>query len=143
MTRQMLGSITYQSLGISARRILDALLHEHMCHGGAENGNLGATYEQLERWGVTAADIRKGLAELEATAFVVRTAQGYFSLGGSVPSRYRLTWIPTGKGASFKPATNDWADVIDDLARTGIGNVTAARKWLRTEVAEHARGNRA
>lgn len=59
MTRTMLASITFRALGISARRILDALLCEHMGHGGAENGNLEADrdFENMfaatimRRWG--------------------------------------------------------------------------------------------
>lgn len=140
MTRTMLASITFRALGISARRILDALLCQHMGHGGAENGNLGATYEQLEAWGVTAADVRKGYAELYATGFVRQTVQGFFSIGGKVQSRYALTWLPCGFGKSAPPPTHDWLKVIERLGRQGVGNVPAARKWLRAEVADHARG---
>lgn len=140
MTRTMLGTITFRALGISARRILDAALYEHMSHGGADNGNLGRTYEQLELWGVTPADVRKGLAELYATGFLRQTSQGYFSIGGKVPSRYALTWLPTGTWPGGGPATHDWIAVIDRLGREGIFTVAAAKRWLRSEVAEHSRG---
>lgn len=136
----MLGSITFRALGISARRILDALLYEHMSHGGAENGSLGATYEQLERWGVTAADVRKGYAELYACGFVRQTAQGYFAIGGRMPSRYALTWLPSGLGPRASPATHEWLTVIERLGKEGIGSVAAAKEWLRSEVSQHSRG---
>ncbi len=135
----MLGSITFRALGISARRILDRLLYEHMSHGGAENGNLGATYAQIEIWGVTAADVRKGLAELYVTGFVRQTAQGCFTIGGKVLSRYALTWLPTGRGKAAVPPTHDWLTVIEALHDQKIGSIAAARAWLRAEVADHAR----
>ncbi|WP_293682793.1 hypothetical protein [uncultured Phenylobacterium sp.] len=142
MTRTMLGAITFRALGISARRILDALLYEHMSNGGAENGNLGGTYEQLELWGVTAADVRKGYAELYATGFVRQTVQGYFAIGGQVQSRYALTWLPTGFGRAAIPPKHEWLDVIGRLQKQGVGNVRAAKQWLRAEVADHGRGKR-
>ena len=142
MTRTMVGSITFRALGIHARRILDALLYEHMSNGGAENGNLGATYEQLERWGVTAADVRKGYAELYTTGFVRQTVQGLAAEGGGTPSRYALTWLPTGSGQQAKAPTHEWLAVAQNLGRTGVGSVSAARKWLREEVSQHARGSR-
>jgi len=138
----MIGSITYQALGIHARRILDCLLHEHMSNGGAENGNLGSTYRQLGRWGLTAADVRKGYAELYATGFVRQTVQGLAAEGGGTPSRYALTWLPTGAGRGMGPPTHEWLAVIEQLQRQGAGNVRAARRWLREEVGEHRRQNR-
>ena len=136
----MLGTITYRALGISARRILDAALYDHMSNGGAENGNLAITYHQLDKWGVTQADIRKGLAELYATGFLRQTTQGKFTLAGKIPSRYALTWLPTGVSPGGEPPTHDWAKVIERLSKQGVGSVAAAKLWLRGEVAEHVRG---
>jgi hypothetical protein len=48
MTSTMISSLTFRALGIHARRILDFLQVEHAAHGCKENGNLGATYRQLE-----------------------------------------------------------------------------------------------
>lgn len=144
MTSTMLGSITFRALGINARRILDLLMHEHMAHGGQENGNLAATYRQLEAWGVTAADARKGLAELYATGFVRLTVQGLRQAGGGEPSRYALTWLPTGAAsAQPQPPTHDWLAVIRHLNKAGVGNVAAARRWLKSEVKQFARRKRA
>lgn len=72
-----------------------ARFFEHASHAGRENGNFAATYQQLKTWGVTAADVRKGLAELYATSFVQQTRQGLRQAGGGEPSRYALTWLPT------------------------------------------------
>ncbi|WP_372783483.1 hypothetical protein [Phenylobacterium sp.] len=140
MTRTHLGAITFKALGINARRILDFLMYEHLQHAGRENGNLAASYRQLEAWGVTAADVRKGLAELTATGFVRVTSRGMRQAGGGEPSRYALTWLPTRSGSSDEaPPTQDWDDIIKGLEKLGVGNVIAARKWLKAEVAAHVR----
>jgi hypothetical protein len=143
MTNTMLGTITFRALGIHARRILDFLLYEHASHAARENGNLSATYEQLEAWGLTAADIRKGFEELYVTGFVVLTKQGLRQAGGGEPSRFALTWLPTqATKIAEQPPSHVWRDVIARLGRAGVGNVAEARRWLKGEVAQHARGHR-
>jgi len=143
-TNVMLGSITFRALGIHARRILDFLLYEHASHAGRQNGNLGATYKQLGTWGVTAADVRKGLAELYVTGFVRLTHQGVRQAGGGDQSRYALTWLPTLAGsAGAQQPTHDWVDVLKSLGGRGVGSVAAARVWLREEVAGTKRGSTA
>jgi hypothetical protein len=144
MTNTMLGSITFRALGIHARRILDLLMYEHASHAGRENGNLAAPYQQLERWGVTAADVRKGFAELFATGFVRLTKQGMRQAGGGEPSKYALTWLPTRAGATGEePPSHDWRGVLDSLQAAGVGNISQARRWLRAEVAGSQRGQNA
>jgi hypothetical protein len=136
MTNAMLGSITFRALGIHARRILDFLVYEHASHAGRENGNLAATYRQLERWGVTAADVRKGFAELTATGFVEVKHQGLRQAGGGEPSRYALTWLPNLAGTSrHEVPSHAWLDVLDKLRLERIGSVGEARRWLKAEVA--------
>jgi hypothetical protein len=135
VTRTMLASITYRALGIHALRILDFLMAEHAGHGGRENGNLAAPYRQLEAWGVTSSDVRKGFEELFATGFVRVTRQGLRQAGGGEPSRYALTWLPTlAAGPNEGAPTHDWQAVIRRLQTKGIGSVAAARRWLRDEV---------
>lgn len=140
MTTAMTGSVTYRALGISARRILDFLLFEHASHGGRENGNLGATYRQLERWGVTAADIRKGFEELRATGFVELTRQGARQAGGGEPSRYALTWLPTYHGSPLTaPPSHAWLRVLDRLYREERATIAAVKAWLKEQTGDHRR----
>lgn len=143
----MLGSITYQALGISARRVLDFLNHEHLAHGGRENGNLAAPYLQLETWGVTPADIRQGFAELEAAGFVKTTYAAPRQANKGEPSRYALTWMPTcgttpddRKPGTEMPPTHAWLAVISRLQAERRGNFRAARQWLKSETAQYRRG---
>ena len=139
-TNTMLGSITFRALGIHARRIMDLLNYEHASHAGRENGNLAATYRQLGTWGLTAADVRKGFAELIATGFVVVVKQGMRQDGGGEPSRYALTWLPRfATTRAEEPPTHEWLKVIERLQKRGIGNVRQARLWLKAEVASVSR----
>lgn len=135
ITREMVHSPTWAALSISARRIIDGLMIEHMSHGGRENGNLAVTYLQLEALGVTKADIRKGLVELQACGFIRMTHQGLRVAGGGEPSRFALTWLPTHTGSPIAAlATNDWLEVRVRLTRKGLVTVRGVRRWLRDEV---------
>jgi hypothetical protein len=143
MTRNMFASISYRALGIHARRILDFLLNEHTLHGGRDNGNLVAPYKQLGAWGVTAADVRKGLAELYATGFVEQTYCGERRGGISEASRYALTWLPTRAGTDLgMPPSHKWVKVLKAFENQQVGSVAAARRWLATEVAPVTEGTR-
>lgn len=145
MTQTMMGSTTFRALGINARRVLDFLMYEHAAHGGQENGNLVAPYDQLEKWGVTKRDIATAIRELIVTGFIVKTFQGMRTEGGS-PSRFELTWLSTegwgskGKMSKGRPASHLWCKVIERLHRDRIGNVRAVRRWLR-EQTKHAHGD--
>ncbi len=135
VTREMVLSPTWGALSISARRVVDALMTEHMNHAGRENGNLAVTYLQLEALGVTKADIRKALVELQACGFIRMTHQGLRVAGGGEPSRFALTWLPTLTGSPIAAlATNDWLDVRIRLTRKGLVTVRSVRRWLRDEV---------
>lgn len=143
MTNTMLGSITFRALGISARRILDFLLFEHAEHGGKANGHLAAPYRQLVAWGLTRADIRKGLEELIVTGFVLQTVEGRFSKGGTEAARYELTWLPTNAGGpDDAPPSHAWLKVIGGLRAENVGSVAAAKRWLRAMVNEERRGQK-
>ncbi len=142
MTRTMLGSLTYRSLSISARRILDRLLYEHSSHGGRENGNLACPYRQLNQWGVTLADARRGFEELIAAGYVERTFAGPRQAGGGEPSRYALTWLPTLVGTPQEHApTHRWLAVNERLSRDGHGSLRTARRWLKEQVSGTGRGS--
>lgn len=138
--RSMRATLTFRALGIHARRVLDFLEEEHMAHGGRENGELGASYGQLAAWGVSRDDIRKGIEELIAGGFVRRTSHGLRQAGGGDPSRFALTWLPTGRGLQAQPATNDWELIARQLGVQRVTTVQAARAWLTRQVRPSSRG---
>ena len=135
MTCEMLATPLLAALSITARRILDALIVENLAHAGFENGNLAATYLQLEQRGVTAADIRKGLDELIACGFIVCTFQGPRVACGGDPSRYALTWLPTHKAQpNAREPQDNWRAVMIKLNQARITDTRAVKRWLRKQV---------
>lgn len=103
LTLDLMGSEAWRSLTISARRLLDFLMIEHMQHGGKENGGLLAPRRQLEAFGISSHLVSEAITEVETLGFVdVRRGEG------RRPSTYALTWLPTGDGAE---PSNRWRSV--------------------------------
>lgn len=100
LTADMVASDAWRSLSINARRFIDCLMLDNMAHAGTENGNLQATYEQLEVYGLSKNHITKAIQEAEDKG-LVDSQRG----GMRVTTRYRLTWLPDRDGC---PATNRW-----------------------------------
>jgi hypothetical protein len=106
---EVMRSDAFRTLGIHARRLLDALLIEHLAHRNLENGRLVATYDQLEReWHIPRRKIRGAIAELETRGLVRRTAAGSGNrrTGDRQPSLYRLTFLHSLP--ERMEATNEW-----------------------------------
>lgn len=102
-------SEAFRTLGIHARRVLDALLIEHNAHAGTENGRLVATYDQLERdFGISRRKISPAIHDLEKRGLIRRTSVGHGSgrTGEHVPSRYRLTFL--GSLPDRMGPTDEW-----------------------------------
>jgi hypothetical protein len=133
-TREMLESVAWRSLPSAARKVLDRLLIEHMGHGGNENGNLICTHDQISAYGVRRPSIANAVRALEYFGFV-RTAKGVAFKGEHLPTRYRITWLPTPDCA---PATNEWQGITDAHVRTW----KAERAAMNTADAEKAKMRR-
>lgn len=93
LTRDLLRSASWQSLGINARRLVDFLLIEHMNHVGRDNGFLLAPRWQLEEFGIGRRLISGAIEEAKASGLVaVRRGTG------RRPSTFTLTWLPVVAG---------------------------------------------
>jgi hypothetical protein len=142
MTLEMLQSTTWGALSISARRILDALLLEHLSNGGRENGNLAVTYRQLAAFGVSKNDIYKGLTELQICGFIRLVKQGFRMSGGGEPSRFAITWLVTFLATpNAAVPSDDWRGVIIKRNRAGQTTVRQVRRWLKDQVAAAGRSH--
>jgi len=75
-----------------------------MNHGGAENGNLKATYDQLNEHGIPRDQIRPAIEQAIALGFVRRTSARVMR----VAMTYRLTYYGTISDAVAVTATDDW-----------------------------------
>lgn len=130
LSLQLLRSAAWRTRSINCVRLLDFLMAEHVAHGGRENGNLCATYDQLEAAGLTRSLIRTAIQEAEGVGLLRVVVPGGRLGGANLPSRYRLTFYPTKDTA---PATNEWKISDKRVARElkkDIRDRTHARaKW--------------
>lgn len=105
-TRDMLESPAWRALSDNGRRLIDRVLIEHMAHGGAQNGALPVTYDDLESWGIRRNSIAPAIAEAVALGWLDH--QRGRAAGGEAKGHaqlFRLTWMRTWDN---EPATNRW-----------------------------------
>jgi len=101
----LLNSAAWLAMSAQCRKFIDALMADFCAHGGMENGNLKATYDQLEARGVRRKIILDVVVEAEALG-VAQAGRGRRSYGSRMaPSTYRLTWYGTPDGLM---ATHEW-----------------------------------
>ncbi|MBL4886393.1 MAG: hypothetical protein JKY95_17920 [Planctomycetaceae bacterium] len=106
-TRSMLESVAFKALSGNAHKTLSRLLIEHMAHAGTENGNLICTYNNFADYGVRRQSIATAVRQLEYMGFI-RVEKGWAYSGEHLPSKYRITWLPSADGT---PATNEWKSI--------------------------------
>ena len=91
-------------MGANTQRLISFLLLDHQAHAGTENGNLMATYDQLEDYGLSRRLISYAIAEAEFLGLIRVNRGGRLAMSNQ-PSTYRLTFYIDRDG---NPATNDW-----------------------------------
>lgn len=107
-----------------------------MAHAGQENGSLAAPYRQVTVYGITKRDIPNAIHELQAAGFIKRTSHGMRLAGGGEPSRFALTWLPTGmQSRTPEMPTHDWRRIHGEMIKAGIRTASAARTELKRRVA--------
>ncbi len=105
----MLTSDVFRSLRLADLRILQRLEIEHVSHGGKQNGDLTCTYTDFVEYGVRRASIPEGIRQLVRGGFLVVTDQGRQSYGDlRIPSRYRITYLPTFADGRWVEPTHEW-----------------------------------
>ncbi len=113
---ELISSYAWKSMKINCRKLMDFLEIEHMNHAGRENGFLIATYDQLEKYGMTRRCIKESIQEAEKLGLIRvewGTRKGYCK---SHYNTFRLTYL-TYKNIEddgrvlYYPPTNDWRHV--------------------------------
>jgi len=108
LTRELVASPAWQSLGINARRVIDFLLLEHMRRGGQRNGFLMAPRSQLEAFGIGARHVSSAIDEIERVGLVdCRRGSGRRS------SAYSLTWLPPNDGTEPSNRWRSYAPFVE------------------------------
>jgi hypothetical protein len=100
LTRELIASDAWRSLGINARRVIDFLLIEHMRHAGRHNGKLKAPKHQLETFGIGSHYVTEAIREAERLGLV-----DCHRVGMRVATTYGLSWLPLHDGTA---PSNRW-----------------------------------
>jgi hypothetical protein len=104
--REMITSPAMRVLSLSAIRVMRRIEEEHMAHGGADNGNLIVTFDQLVKWGVDRHCIAPAIRELVALGFLEITEPGCAGNENYRRAhRFRLTYVNTKRR---EQPTNEW-----------------------------------
>jgi hypothetical protein len=113
-TREFLESVSYRTLSINGRRVLDRLKIEHICHGRTQNGGLIVTHQHFIEYGVTPDLVGDGIDEC-AFKGLVKVRRGRAGNGTAHPNIYTLTFDGTEDGLA---ASNEWRTfTIQDAKR--------------------------
>jgi len=130
LTLELLESVAWRAMSLTAWRVLNRIIVEHGGHGGGENGKLIVTHRQLHDWGVSKNSIGNAIDELEHLG-LIRVRKGRGGTGGRHANLFRLTWIGDHEGGS---PTNDWKRITEvdiDAWRKG-GREKAGKLRKRT-----------
>ena len=100
LTRELLASDAWRSLGINELRLVTFLLIRHMERAGRENGKLEASYRQLEAFGVCRRRLAATIRRLEEIG-LIDCHHG----GMRVATTYALTCYALHDGT---PASDRW-----------------------------------
>jgi hypothetical protein len=154
----MLKAEPFRSLTLTERKILHRLEIENASHAGKDNGTLVCTYEDFVKYGVRRASLLAALNRLENLGFIEVVVKGRMAWGNlRVPSKYRLTYLPTYQTGGWIPPTNEWRRKQNTGPRNGTGTAprngtgkprfssteTELQPHLKTEPLSGSRGGRA
>jgi hypothetical protein len=151
---ELLASPAYQVLTLSARRVFDRIVIEHLNHAGTRNGRLIVTYDDFQESGIGRHETGPALRELEALGLIRFTRRGR---GGNrefrISHMFQLThWcVPilemdekgrsTDKIASWREPTDEWSQIKTlDEAKTKqkVARQLAGRSRRRTTQQQEA-----
>lgn len=112
--RYVMHSADFRALGPNSVRVLIWLAESYK---GRNNGNLSATINQAQYWGIAGKDtLHKALKELTEKRLIIRTREGRFTNPGGQCALYAMTWAAIdeclGKSLEVEPTSTpprkDW-----------------------------------
>ncbi len=122
LTRELIASPAWRARSIHCVRLLDFLILEHLAHGARENGQIKATYGQLEKSGIGRRFIAGAIEEAEALRLIKVERGGRCAQALDHMSIYTLTFYGTKSRDNhheyYVTSSNDWRRVgYDDVKR--------------------------
>ena len=121
LTLELLNSPAWRARSINCIRLIDFLLIRHMQHGGSENGQLVATYDELVEHGIARRLVHKTIQEAESLNLIRVERGGRKGYAQNYCSKFRLTFlverlIDAKKIVYFGTPTNEWRKITPGQA---------------------------
>ena len=113
LTAELLNSVSWRSMSVNCRKLIDRLLLEHCNHAGLENGGLICTYNHFQEYGLTRNMIRFAIEEAGFLG-LVKHQRGERVFAKNQPNSYRLTFYGT---KDAKDPTNEWKLVTTERVK--------------------------
>ena len=110
LTAELLNSVSWRSMSVNCRKLIDRLLLEHCNHAGLENGGLICTYNHFQEYGLTRNKIRPAIEEADFLG-LVKHQQGEIIFARNQPNSYLLTFYGT---KDAKDPTNEWKRITQE-----------------------------
>jgi len=129
LTREILESAAWRAAPLATRRFVDAVAIALMDTGGAKNGRLVVTYDQLERYGLRRCSIADAIDAAEVLGLVHVTERGGRAFADvRKPSLYALGWLDLCDGT---PVANQWKRFasVDEAREAITARLSEVRKF--------------
>ena len=110
LTAELLNSVSWRSMSVNCRKLIDRLLLEHCNHAGLENGGLICTYNHFQKYGLTRNKIRPAIKEADFLG-LVKHQRGEKIFARNHPNSYRITFYGT---KNAKDPTNEWKRITQE-----------------------------
>ncbi len=126
-TREMIDSPAWEAMPLAARKVLEAMMSEHLQQGGTRNGSLVVTYDEIAARGVRRSSIPEAIAVAVGLGWIDVTFAGGRSYGSvKRPSEYGVTWLPQNDCLS---ATHRWKTMKSiEQAKEVVERITKDRR---------------
>ena len=110
LTAELLNSVSWRSMSVNCRKLIDRLLLEHCNHAGLENGGLICTYNHFQEYGLTRNKIRPAIEEADFLG-LVKHQRGKMVFSKNQPNSYRITFYGTSEA---RDPTNEWKRITKE-----------------------------